>query len=104
MSGAPANPPAWLGVSRLVAKRMLSALLTLLLVSMVVFAAASLLPGDAAQEVLGQSATAEQVAASFVGSSGGVTVLFLKAIRRCLTFDAPFQMTLVWPFRIAMQG
>jgi peptide/nickel transport system permease protein len=63
MATAAANPPAWLGVSRLVAKRVLSALVTLLLVSMVIFIAASLLPGDAAQEVLGQSATAEQVAA-----------------------------------------
>ncbi len=63
MPGQAANPPAWLGVSRLVAKRVLSALLTLLLVSVVIFVAASLLPGDAAQEVLGQSATAEQVAA-----------------------------------------
>ncbi len=63
MAAVTANPPAWLGVSRLIAKRVLSALLTLLLVSLVVFAAASLLPGDAAQEVLGQSATPEQVAA-----------------------------------------
>jgi len=63
MSGATAHPPAWLGVSRLVAKRVFSAMLTLLLVSIVIFIAASLLPGDAAQEVLGQSATAEQVAA-----------------------------------------
>jgi peptide/nickel transport system permease protein len=63
MSGAPVNSAAWLGISRLLGKRVLSALLTLLLVSMVVFAAASLLPGDAAQEVLGQSATAEQVTA-----------------------------------------
>jgi peptide/nickel transport system permease protein len=47
MATAAANPPAWLGVSRLVAKRVLSALVTLLLVSMVIFIAASLLPGDA---------------------------------------------------------
>jgi peptide/nickel transport system permease protein len=63
MAAVAANPPAWLGVLRLVGKRVLSALLTLLLVSIVIFVAASLLPGDAAQEVLGQSATPEQVAA-----------------------------------------
>jgi len=40
-----------------------AALITLLLVSIVIFTIASLLPGDAAQEVLGQSATPEQVAA-----------------------------------------
>lgn len=63
MAATTASPPAWFGVVRLVTKRVLSALLTLLFVSMVIFVAASLLPGDAAQEVLGQSATAEQVAA-----------------------------------------
>ena len=40
-----------------------SALLTLFLVSAVVFTISGLLPGDAAQEALGQSATPEQVAA-----------------------------------------
>lgn len=47
----------------LVAKRLGSALLTLLLVSAVVFTISSLLPGDAAEETLGQSATPEAVAA-----------------------------------------
>ncbi len=47
----------------LTAKRFASSLLTLLLVSMTIFVIAQLLPGDAAQEALGQSATAEQVAA-----------------------------------------
>ncbi|KMS52132.1 ABC transporter permease [Sphingobium cupriresistens LL01] len=47
----------------LIAKRFASSLLTLLLVSMTIFVIAQLLPGDAAQEALGQSATAEQVAA-----------------------------------------
>jgi peptide/nickel transport system permease protein len=47
----------------LIAKRVLSALVTLLLVSVVIFTISGLLPGDAAQEVLGQSATPEQVTA-----------------------------------------
>ncbi|MGW8204578.1 ABC transporter permease [Sphingomonas sp. VDB2] len=47
----------------LIAKRFASSLLTLLLVSVTIFVIAQLLPGDAAQEALGQSATAEQVAA-----------------------------------------
>ncbi|HEX7761687.1 MAG TPA: ABC transporter permease [Caulobacteraceae bacterium] len=47
----------------LIAKRLGLAALTLLLVSMVVFTISSLLPGDAAQETLGQSATPEAVAA-----------------------------------------
>lgn len=51
------------GIVPLILRRAGSALVTLLLVSVVIFTIASLLPGDAAQEVLGQSATAEQVAA-----------------------------------------
>jgi peptide/nickel transport system permease protein len=51
------------GVVPLILRRAGLALITLLLVSIVIFTIASLLPGDAAQEVLGQSATAEQVAA-----------------------------------------
>ncbi len=47
----------------LVAKRFASSLLTLFLVSLVVFTIAQLLPGDAAEETLGQSATEQQIAA-----------------------------------------
>lgn len=47
----------------MLARRMTSAAMTLLMVSIVIFSIASLLPGDAAQEALGQSATPEQVAA-----------------------------------------
>ena len=46
----------------LIAKRILIAFFTLLLVSLVVFSITSLLPGDAAQELLGQSATPEIIA------------------------------------------
>jgi peptide/nickel transport system permease protein len=48
---------------RLIATRLGFALLTLLLVSAMVFAITGLLPGDAAQQALGQAATPEQVAA-----------------------------------------
>lgn len=48
---------------RLIAGRIASAMLTLLLVSLVVFVISGMLPGDAAQEMLGQSATPAQVAA-----------------------------------------
>tara|TARA_B100001059_G_scaffold87899_1_gene86291 strand:- start:18800 stop:19783 length:984 start_codon:yes stop_codon:yes gene_type:complete len=47
----------------IIAKRLALGVLTLFLVSMIVFAISSLLPGDAAQELLGQSATPEAVAA-----------------------------------------
>jgi peptide/nickel transport system permease protein len=48
---------------RLVAARLGLALLTLWIVSMVVFGITGLLPGDAAQQALGQAATPEQVTA-----------------------------------------
>jgi peptide/nickel transport system permease protein len=47
----------------LIAKRIGAAVLTLLIVSIVVFGISSLLPGDAAEEALGQSATPEAIAA-----------------------------------------
>ncbi len=61
---APARPrSAWHGLVPLILHRIASALLTLFLVSAVVFTVSGLLPGDAAQEILGQSATPEQVSA-----------------------------------------
>ena len=49
--------------ARLVAHRVGVGALTLLIVSAVIFTITGLLPGDAAQEALGQSATPETVAA-----------------------------------------
>lgn len=51
----------------LITKRIGTAALTLLLVSIVVFSITSLLPGDAAEESLGQSATPEAIAALRTG-------------------------------------
>lgn len=62
MSGAPIAS-RWRGPVRLIVQRIALAGLTLFLVSLVIFTISGLLPGDAAQEVLGQSATPEQVAA-----------------------------------------
>lgn len=47
----------------LIGRRLGAAIVTLLIVSMVVFAITAVLPGDAAQQALGQFATQEQVAA-----------------------------------------
>ncbi|MFC0268900.1 ABC transporter permease [Kushneria aurantia] len=47
----------------LVLSRLASSLVTLFLVSLVIFAITALLPGDTAQQILGQFATPEQVAA-----------------------------------------
>lgn len=63
MAGAGASRSAMPGLVRLLGKRLASSLLTLVLVSAVIFTISGLLPGDAAQETLGQSATPEQVAA-----------------------------------------
>lgn len=58
---------------RLIARRLALGLMTLLLVSVVVFVATQYLPGDAAQAVLGRSATPER----------------LEALRRQLNLDDP---------------
>lgn len=50
-------------IARLVVKRLGSGVLTLLIVSLVIFTITNLLPGDAAQSLLGQEATPETVAA-----------------------------------------
>lgn len=63
MAATSAPRSALAGMVPLILKRIGAALVTLLLVSVVVFTISGLLPGDAAQETLGQSATAEQVAA-----------------------------------------
>ena len=47
----------------MIAKRLALGLLTLLIVSILIFLATELLPGDFAEEFLGQSATPETVAA-----------------------------------------
>jgi peptide/nickel transport system permease protein len=51
------------GVASLVLKRLALGFGTLLVVSIIIFGAVELLPGDVAQQVLGQSATEETVAA-----------------------------------------
>ncbi|MCE7796290.1 ABC transporter permease [Sphingobium sufflavum] len=65
MSASPASRPhaARNTLLRMIAGRIGAAFLTLILVSLVVFTISDLLPGDAAQEALGQSATPAQVAA-----------------------------------------
>ncbi len=50
-------------IARLIVRRLALTALTLLIVSVIVFAITNLLPGDAAQAALGQSATPETVAA-----------------------------------------
>ena len=51
------------GIWGMVGRRLLFGLLTLLIVSIVIFGATELLPGDLAQAILGRSATPETVAA-----------------------------------------
>ena len=50
-------------IVRLIGQRLLLGLLTLFVVSLMIFLAVELLPGDLAQAILGQSATPETVAA-----------------------------------------
>ena len=62
-----------MGVLSLVAKRLGLGLVTLLVVSIIIFGAVELLPGDLAQQILGQAATPETV----------------KALREDLGLDRP---------------
>ncbi len=62
MSGA-ATPSRGQGPVRMILKRIGLSLVTLFLVSAVIFTISAMLPGDAAEEVLGQGATPEQIAA-----------------------------------------
>ncbi|MCB8877551.1 ABC transporter permease [Acidisoma silvae] len=61
-----AGPLAWMtgsGLAAMLLRRLLLGLLTLLLVSLVVFAATQLLPGDVATAILGRTATPARIAA-----------------------------------------
>ncbi|MCY1448668.1 hypothetical protein D9M71_653610 [compost metagenome] len=51
------------GILKLLSQRLALGLLSLLAVSVIIFLAVGLLPGDLAQAMLGQSATAETLAA-----------------------------------------
>lgn len=85
----------------LVARRIGAAALTLLLVSMVVFTISSLLPGDAAQEALGQSATPEAVAAlrTQLGLDQPAHLRYLRWLAGLLTGDLGQSMANSLPVR-----
>ena len=62
-------------MARLIARRLALGVLTLFLISLVVFAAVLALPGDAATAILGKEATPERVAAlrdqlNLIGNAG----------------------------------
>ena len=66
VAGVPPGPRAtggWWRVGRMVGRRLLLGLLTLWVVSLVIFLSTELLPGDLAAKILGQSATPETLAA-----------------------------------------
>ena len=74
---------------KLIAKRIALALLTLLLVSAVIFTISGLLPGDAAEEKLGQGATPEQIAAlrAEMGLDRPAAVRYFEWLRGIATGD-----------------
>lgn len=88
MSGA-STPSLWQGAGRLIIKRIGLALVTLLLVSAVIFTISGLLPGDAAQEVLGQGATQQQIAAlrHEMGLDRPASVRYAEWLGRIVTGD-----------------
>ena len=74
----------------MVLRRIASAALVLLLVSAIIFVISSLLPGDAASEMLGQSATPEAVAAlrAKLGLNDPAPARYLHWLAGLLTGDA----------------
>ena len=56
-------------VWRMIGQRLALGFLTLFLISLIIFGASELLPGDFAEAVLGQSATPETVAASAIAGA-----------------------------------
>ena len=83
------------GVVIMVLRRLGSAALVLLLVSAIVFVISSLLPGDAASEMLGQSATPQAVAAlrAKLGLNDPAPVRYLHWLAGLLTGDAGTSFT-----------
>jgi peptide/nickel transport system permease protein len=83
----------------LLVKRVASGLLTLFLVALVVFIVSGLLPGDAAQEMLGQSATPEAVAAlrQQMGLDQPASIRFLRWLGGLLGGDPGFSLVANMP-------
>ncbi len=77
------------GLLRLVAKRLGFGLLTLLVVTIIISGAIELLPGDVAQEVLGQGATPEALAAfrAELGLDRSVFVRYFEWLGGAVTGD-----------------
>ncbi len=77
-------------ILRLLARRVALALLSLLAVSVIVFAITAVLPGDAAQEQLGQDATPEALAAlrAQMGLDAPAPVRYLHWLGGMVTGDA----------------
>jgi peptide/nickel transport system permease protein len=90
----------------LILRRLGSAVVTLFLVSLVVFTISSLLPGDAAQETLGQSATPEAVAAlrAQLGLNEPAHLRYLHWLGGLLTGDPGRSMANNLPVREIIAG
>ncbi|WP_407310057.1 ABC transporter permease [Pseudomonas sp. nanlin1] len=95
------NPMFWL-----ITRRLGAALLTLLIVSMVVYAITAVLPGDAAQQALGQFATPEQVAAlrTQLGLDQPGVVRYLHWLKGMLSGDLGQSVSNAMPVTELMAG
>lgn len=85
-------------IARLVSSRLAVGVLTLLIVSLVVFFLTSLLPGDAVQEQLGQDATPEAVAAmrALLGLDQPVYLRYLHWLGGLITGIPVFPWSTAW--------
>jgi peptide/nickel transport system permease protein len=90
----------------LIGRRLGAAVVTLLIVSMVVFAITAVLPGDAAQQALGQFATPEQVAAlrTKMGLDQPGVLRYLHWLTSLLSGDLGMSMSNATPVIELMAG
>jgi len=90
----------------LIGRRLGAGIVTLLIVSMVVFAITAVLPGDAAQQTLGQFATPEQVAALRVklGLDQPGVLRYLHWLMNLLTGDLGESVSSATPVSELMAG
>ncbi|QXJ22587.1 ABC transporter permease [Actinomadura graeca] len=88
-AGPPATRPRWRGRHLWLLRRLVFGVLTLAAVSMVVFLATTLLPGDAARAVLGPTASPAQVAAlrGELGLDEPVVTQYLHWTGRLISLD-----------------
>jgi len=91
-------------ILNIIMKRLGLGLLTLLVISIIIFGAVELLPGDIAQAVLGQGATEENVAAmrEQLGLDRAAPIRYLEWLQGAATGDFGVSLVTQQPVSVAV--